>query len=169
MTVQRPLLIALMLGFAFPALAQIGELPDPTLTPGAVSSTDEAEVCGRVNGETYEKRSRSSLTSSLKHKITRAYGQTPGQDGDHELDHRVPAALGGESSARNVWWQPGRGHRTAWTYHVKDRLDTWAWREVCVNHSVTLSDAQAWFLEPDWRIPYCKLIGGNLCDVTERP
>lgn len=141
----------------------VAVLPDPVMTPGSVSTTDEAVVCGRVNGETFEKRARTGLTGKVKREITRAYGQTPGQDGDHELDHRVPASLGGRSDATNVWWQPGRDHGTPWDYHVKDRLDTWAWRQVCVDHKLSLADAQALFLEPDWRVPYCRLIGGEPC------
>lgn len=148
------------------AAAAVAILPDPALTPGAVTGEDEAVICGRVNGETYEKRSRASLTQKMKHEITQSYHQVPGQDGDHELDHRVPASLGGRSDATNVWWQPGRDHGTPWDYHVKDRLDTYAWRQVCVNHTMSLPDAQALFLEPDWRVPYCKLIGGDPCGAS---
>lgn len=146
------------------AVAQTpADLPDPAKTPCLVTADDEATICGRVDGLTYEKRARRGLDASVKHAITRAYGQTPGADGDHELDHCVPAALGGRSDASNVWWQPGRGHDTVWTYHVKDRLDTWAWRQVCVEHKTPLAEAQAWFQEPDWRVTYCRLIGGPPC------
>jgi hypothetical protein len=147
------------------AQGQISDLPDPTLTPGGIATTDEQVVCARTNGRTYERTARAGFTENMKAQITRAYGQTPRLDGDHELDHRVPAALGGESNAANVWWQPGRGHGTLWDYHVKDRLDDWAWRQVCVRHAMSLIDAQAIFLAPDWRVPYCKLIGGPPCDA----
>ena len=138
-------------------------LPDPAKTPGAFYPDDEATVCGKVNGLTYEKRSRAGLTQAMKNAITRSYGQTPGQDGDHELDHRGPAALAGRSDASNVWWQPGRNHGTVWDFHVKDRLDTWAWRQVCVLHKVPLATAQAWFVEPDWTKVYCREMGGPPC------
>lgn len=159
--------IALALLFMVPSKygfsSEIRILPDPALTPGEIASTDEAEVCGRVDGETYERRTRAALTEKLKREITVSYGQVPHQDGDHELDHRVPAALGGASTKRNVWWQPGRGHGTPWTFQIKDRLDTMAWRMVCVKHTMPLTAAQGLFLQADWRLPYCQLIGGDIC------
>ena len=155
------LILLLLVGPARANEAQV--LPDPTLTPGAVYPATEAEICGKVNGLTYEKRSRAALTAKIKAEIIRAYGQTPGSDGDHELDHRVPAALGGRSDASNVWWQPGRGQGTVWDYHVKDRLDTRVWREVCVKHAMTLKAGVAVFLQPDWRSEYCRIVGGPPC------
>lgn len=141
----------------------VSDLPDPARTPGAVYTTDAAVICARVGGLTYEKRSRAGLTGRMKRDITAAYGQVPGDDGDHELDHRVPAALAGRSDATNVWWEPGRGHGTDWDYHVKDHLDDWAWRQVCVTRTLTPEEGQAIFLEPDWRGQYCRYVGGAPC------
>ena len=137
-------------------------VPNPALTPGAVYAASEAEVCGVMRGLTYERRSRAVLSRKDKAAITRAYGQVPGHDGDHELDHLVPAALGGRSDATNVWWQPGRGRGVAWTYEKKDLLDTYAWRTVCKNHAVTLAEAQSWFTS-DWRIAYCRIFKDTIC------
>ena len=162
MTARRTALLACFLAAASAARGAEppAVVPNPALTPGSVYTASEAEVCGRVAGVTYERRSRAALTRTDKDAITRAYEQKPGRDGDHELDHLVPAALAGRSDASNVWWQPGRGRASAWTYEVKDRLDTAVWREVCVRHTMTLEQGQAMFLVPDWRTSYCSYFHG---------
>jgi hypothetical protein len=149
---------------AAPSCAQ-GDLPDPACTPGAYDPVPLPELCGKVQGLTYEKRRRAALTQGVKDAITRSYGYVPGtraRTGDYELDHLVPAALGGRSDAVNVWYQLGRGRGTAWDYHVKDRLDTLAWHKVCVTREWTQDQGAAAFV-PDWRAGYCKLIGGKPC------
>ncbi len=139
------------------ALAADRELPDPTLTPGAVASVDQAEVCGVVDGLSYSERHRAT-TKAMKTWVRRQYGAA------HcgEIDHPVPLALGGADIVLNLWCQPGP-EETAWHYKLKDDLETFVWSAVCVKHTMSLAEGQAIFLKPDWRIEYCRLIGGAIC------
>jgi len=131
-------------------------LPDDALTPGAVATTDQAEVCGYVGGLSYSQRHRQT-TPEMKAEVRRRYGMA--QCG--EIDHRLLLALGGADTIENLWCQPGPP--TAWNYQVKDRLGVYVWRAVCKTHSMTLAEGQAVFLRPDWRDEYCTLIGGSPC------
>lgn len=138
-------------GIAILAGGSDPNLPDPTLTPGVIASTDEAQVCGRTGGLTYSQAHRQT-TEAMKAQVRQEYHAA------HcgEIDHRVPLALGGADDVKNLWCQPGTG---AWSYHVKDRLEVYAWEAVCKHHTMTLGQGQAIFLAPDWREEYRKLLG----------
>ena len=160
----RILLAALLL---WPSLAlaephcRPGEIPDAKCSPGVVASADEEDVCGIVHGQSYSKRHRQT-PAGLKSLIKRRYGQA-GNFGDAEIDHIVPLSLGGEDSVYNLFWQPGYGQGYRFTYHEKDQIEVWAWRQVCKLHSMPLAEAQAIFMAPDWRVQYCARIGGPAC------
>jgi hypothetical protein len=97
--------LALLVSLAAPAWA--GEqaqaiVPDPTLTPGAVRTTDVAAIC-------------STPTSSLRHwdrarddRILAEYGLPAGPHPQFEIDHLVPLCLGGADSDSNLWPEPRR-------------------------------------------------------------
>lgn len=123
-------------------------LPDSS-SPGLVASTDEKDVCGKVNGLTYTKRHRSGTVERSLH-CPKGW----------EADHRVPLAAGGADDPRNLWCEPPG---TPWGWKVKDRLDVYAWRAVCIDHSVPLTEAQGWFLAPDWRVAYCRNFDDPAC------
>lgn len=142
---------------------QPGEIPDAACSPGVVASTDQSDVCGIVDGLSYSKRHRQT-PEGLKQAIRKRYGAPAG---DAEIDHIVPLSLGGQDSAYNLFWQPGHGQGYVWTYHEKDRLEVELWRRVCKEHTMSLQDAQAVFLQPDWRVGYCQYIGGPPCSVAE--
>ena len=128
-----------------PALADnLPTRPDDARTPGAVSSTNRAEVCGMINGRTYSQRHRQTSTA-LKSQAYAVYRvQKAGRD--FEIDHRVPLCLGGADAIVNLWPQWGWEHPS---YHDKDRLEAYLCRAVCRTRKVTLQDAQAIFLG-DW-------------------
>lgn len=135
------------------ALAQPAEVPDDSLTPGAIASTDEAEVCGIVGGLTYSQR----------HRVWRGRRATLAKYGypaatplaQVEDDDRVPVCLGGDNAdPRNHWAMP------APAYHRKDLAEAEACRRVCRQHAMTLAEAQALFLAPaDWHDAYRALFG----------
>ena len=144
-------------GWRIPAWAQ--ELlvrPDDVLTPGAIASTDTADVCGIVDGLSYSKRHRHTI-SELKREIYEEYHvDRAGQD--FEVDHRVPLCLGGADARENLWPQPGWQHPG---YHEKDALEIEICRRVCGDRSVTLQDGQAIFLG-DWITGYRQIFGRDL-------
>ena len=72
-----------------PAWADSTIIPDPTLTPGAVRTTDAGEIC-------------STGTRQLRHwdrarddRIMAEYGLPPGPHPDFEIDHLIPLGIGG--------------------------------------------------------------------------
>lgn len=146
------ILAALLL--AIPALADdLPIRPDPTLTPGVVASTDEAEICGIVDGKTYSQRHRMT-TAAMKAEVFKRYGiQKDGRS--WEVDHRVELSLGGADDVRNLWPQEGWQHPS---FHDKDRLEDRVWRMVCKEHSMSLAEGQAIFLG-DWIAGYQKIFG----------
>lgn len=123
--------------------------PDDRLTPGAVTTTDEGEVCGYVGGQSYSVRHR-QISIEFKDWIFREYGIEPPSGSERrewEIDHRVPLSLGGADTAANLWPEPGTGRDN---YHDKDEIEFQVWRAVCKRHTLTLAQGQAIFLG-DWR------------------
>jgi len=164
-------LAALVALIAAPAMADSylpQQIPDPRWTPGVVAEDghDTAQVCGRVDGQTYSQRHRKT-PAGLKALVMKRYGQQPGHAGDGEVDHRVPLALGGADAAYNLWWEPGDHHGVVWTYHLKDKLEVLAWNRVCGKRDLPLAEAQGWFMSPDWRPIYCREIGGEPCEALK--
>ena len=131
-------------------------LPDPTLTPGVVASTDQAEVCGIVGGLSYSKRHRVT-PEEMKAEIRQRYGAAR----CGEIDHRLPLALGGADVVENLWCQPGPP--ATWHFRLKDKLETYVWEAVCKHGAMTLAEGQAIFLATDWRGAYCHYFPGAPC------
>jgi len=153
----RSLLAAVLIAAAVSAWAdELPIRPDPVLTPGVVASTDESEVCGRVNGLTYSQRHRKT-TAAMKAEVFRRYGIDPETARQHswEIDHRVELAIGGADDVRNLWPESGETHPN---FHDKDRLEAEVWRRVCVHHTMTLAEGQAIFLG-DWIEGYTRIFG----------
>jgi hypothetical protein len=152
----RYAIVALALAAALPVAAEnLPIIADPSLTPGAVASTDSSDVCGVINGLTYSKRHRRT-TAELKREIYAEYGVD--RDGrDFEIDHRVPLCIGGADVRENLWPQEGWEHPS---YHDKDRLEVEVCRRACRSNEMSLPDGQAIFLG-DWVEGYQKIFGEN--------
>lgn len=132
--------------------------PDPMVpidefTPGVVASTDPAEVCGIVGGITYSERHRA--TRYDKSHSMMVYGLDVTRPDKYEYDHRIPLCVGGADVPDNMWPQPLAGHMNA---HDKYELEKWACRAVCLEHSISLPDAQAMFFG-DWRDAFNRVFG----------
>ena len=106
-------------------------LPDPTMTPGAIDRrVTLSDIC---NGTT---RSRRPRTTVLCNHVFAAYSISSTDRELYECDHDVPVALGGASTAANLWPQPlDQAHR-------KDRLEVEMQRRACVAYR-TLVPAEA--------------------------
>ena len=100
-------------------------LPDPAMTPGAIDpSVTLSNIC---NGTT---RSRRPRTTAICKQVFDAYSIPPTDRGLYECDHDVPVALGGASTAANLWPQPlDEAHR-------KDRLEVEMQRRACVAYRI---------------------------------
>lgn len=135
--------------------ARAGDMPDSQLTPGAVASGDAAEVCesdGRP-GSAYSRAHREMNEAQRRADFAR-YGTPWANRRLYEDDHLVPLCLGGADAAANRWPQPRSGQ---WSSYEKDRLESYACRQVCAG-TLSLGEAQHWFLAPaDWREAYRRI------------
>jgi hypothetical protein len=117
--------------------------PDPTCTPGSARPLNRRTTC--------RSKTRPDLPQAVHDRILRDYGvpNWTGQDG--ELDHRVPFFLGGRTTIRNVWPEPGSIPNT------KDRLEFRIYTLVCQDRTMTPRYARRLFLR-DWRDAYDRYI-----------
>lgn len=148
-------LAVLVLGIVAARADGLPVVPDPTLTPGVITSADQSLVCA-TGDESYSREHRKT-SEALKAAVrTEYHARSCG-----EIDHRVPLSLGSADEMKNLWCQPGPPE--TWNFKLKDKLEDVVWRKVCHERTMSLADAQAIFLAPDWRVGYCSLIGGPSC------
>ena len=91
--------------------------PDPTLTPGAVRTTDVADVCSHGTSQLR------NMTSERRDWLMREYGLPPGPHPDYELDHLIPLGIGGDDRDANIWPEPRATVESEWTAERKDQLE----------------------------------------------
>jgi hypothetical protein len=154
--VMRTLVLALagVLLLLGPALAEtLPVIPDDSLTPGVVASTDQKLVCATGAQGTYSQQHRVT-TTAMKAEVYRRY-HVEKKGREFEIDHRLPLALGGKDAIENLWPQEGWAHPS---FHDKDRLEAYLWRQVCRKHAMALGEAQKMLLG-DWRPAYKQVFG----------
>lgn len=134
-------------GLPYPASCVVGSadgkvLPDPTCTPGAVTTgvtPDNIKTTICAKGWTSTVRAPEAQTETLKHAAMAAY-EVKGPLSTVELDHLVPLELGGSNDVANLWPEssdlPGHGFR-----NTKDTVEHALNRAVCAG-TTTLSAAQ---------------------------
>jgi hypothetical protein len=120
-------------------------MPNPTLTPGEVRTTDANEVCH--GGSTKLVR---HTTAAMKRQVCLAYHS---KDCPHEkimeIDHLIPLELGGADAVDNLWPQPAKPIPG---FHEKDKLENYLHKQVC-SGKMSLVDAQA-KIRTDWYAAY---------------
>lgn len=128
-------------------------LPDPHLTPGAVQSTDVADVCPHVNPD-FEKHRPGT---SVKNRVYAAYGITSHPTGVYEVDHLIPLELGGANTPANLWPEPNDHPASHPNGNSKDELEDTLHRLVCAGHLslVVAQDA----IRVDWVAAYRRYVG----------
>lgn len=135
-----------------------GALPDAVCTPGEADPRVRGDalrstICSA--GWAKQTRPPVQVTKPIKKERFRAYAvTTPLQS--VELDHRVPIALGGNTSVANLWPQPWDGTDGA---HVKDVLEARLAAMVCAGQ-LPLATAQH-DIATDWVAAYHKYVGPN--------
>lgn len=101
-----------------------GDLPDPTLTPGAINPDVTQEnihetIC--VKGFTKTIRPPAYYTNKLKKYQIRQYGYADTNPRNYEQDHLVALSIGGHpTDERNLFPQP---RNSQWNADVKDELE----------------------------------------------
>ena len=81
-------------------------LPDPACTPGATDPrVNQADIAATICVRGYTSRVRPVVeeTDHAKYLLMRAYAT----HAHNELDHLIPLEIGGSSSLRNLWPEPG--------------------------------------------------------------
>jgi hypothetical protein len=138
---------------------QSADIPDSSLTPGVIASTDLGEICmsdGRP-GSAYSRAHRETNERDRRADFAR-YGIPWPAHREYEDDHLVPLCLGGADAPANRWPEPRWG---AWNAYEKDQLEGYACRMVCAGR-IDLHAAQGWFLAPaDWKDAYHRIFGGQ--------
>lgn len=122
-------------------------LPDESLTPGAILTTDTKTVC--TPGYAGSVR---HVTQSTKNKIFAEYGIKP--SGDFEIDHLISLQLGGSNDESNLW--PQSYTTMPYNAHVKDVLESYLHHLVCKG-KMTLQDAQE-AIRGNWINTYRKIV-----------
>jgi hypothetical protein len=152
----KNLLIVLIL--ALPSLqVWAGDLPSPTLTPGAIDpgitqENIQTTVC--VKGYTKTVRPPAYYTNNLKKRQMRQYGYSDLNPKDYEEDHLIPLSIGGNPrDPRNLWPEP---RISEWNASKKDQLEFVIYKMVCANE-ISLKDAQA-EMASNWIEAYKKYV-----------
>ena len=131
---------SLALVLSFPAWAS--DLPDPSLTPGAINfnvtqGNIQQTVC--VKGYTKTIRPPAHFTNKLKKRQMREYGYADRNPKHYEEDHLIALSIGGASDdSRNLWPEP---RNSEWNAKKKDRLEFVLYKMVC-NQEISLTEAQ---------------------------
>lgn len=128
-------------------------VPDRTLSPGAIATSDRAIVCNRqADGKTYSQDNRHT-SQAVKNQVYREYHIAPNAHSTVEVDHIVPLAWGGRDVAENLWAQPIA------EAHIKDLLEDLGPKLFCPQHGAApkfpLAEMQTDIMV-DWRAAYLK-------------
>jgi hypothetical protein len=138
---------------------QAAIVPDPTLTPGSVRTTDVNEICAQ--GTT---RLR-FWTRERDDRIMTEYGLPPGPHPNFEIDHLVALGIGGSDDDKNLWPEPRRSIEKFWPAEKKDKLE-YRLRDLVCNGALDVHAAQQ-AIRDDWIAAYRKYVGGRSPEVEK--
>lgn len=149
--------LALVCALASPAMAASdGIRPDPVLTPGAIRTTDKAEICGTKTSTVR------NVSGSEKLAVYRRYGMVgpsaafPGTDllPPYEVDHLVSLELGGSNDITNLWPE---AYDQPLGAHQKDVVENRLHHLICAGR-ISVEDAQR-AIATDWVAAYRTYVG----------
>lgn len=148
---------ALLLATAVAAAAgkPLSDLPDVSLTPGAVRTTSAADVC--ATRATRQYRGTSGVT---KRQVLERYGLPRSYSRLVERDHLIPLELDGSDAIENQWPQPWQGD---WNATMKDNLENrlrWLVCEAPPARRIPLGVAQR-ALRANWIAAYRRYVLGD--------
>jgi hypothetical protein len=115
--------------------------PNPSLTPGAVLTTDASTIC--TPGYASSVRDVSTAT---KEQVYAEYGVSyPQPLGADEVDHFIPLEIGGSNDITNLWPEPATPTPG---FHQKDQFENFEHGQVC-NGKISVAEAQSRMVS-DW-------------------
>jgi hypothetical protein len=110
-------------------------VPDPALTPGEM--TDSFACVSNIDRQRH-------VTEAEKNAILAAYGWPSSTDkSTGEFDHWLPHWMGGSDTEKNIWFEPHGGKFGSLT---KDKVESLLYRKVCVDKTMTLTQAKELYL-----------------------
>jgi len=123
--------------------------PDPKLTPGDTIAVTKEELCGARHTSLID-----PIPVRVKGQVFDRYGISTAGPFSYNIDHLIPAKLGGSNSIKNLWPQPLSGE---WNYVLKNKLEKQLLKKVC-RGELELSKAQQ-EIATDWVSAYKKYVG----------
>jgi len=125
--------------------------PDPSLTPGAVFTTDASTICtpGYASGVR-------DVSTATKEQVYAEYGVSyPQALGAYEVDHFIPLEIGGSNDITNLWPEPATPTPG---FHQKDQFENFEHGQVC-NGTISTAEAQRRMVS-DWYFYWQQEIAG---------
>jgi hypothetical protein len=123
-------------------------LPDSTVTPGAVATTDTSKICHHGYARTVR-----HVTGRTKHLAYALYGATRQPSVCCEVDHLISLELGGSNDVKNLWpepYEPSPGAKE------KDKVENWLHAQVCAGR-IPIAEAQR-EIAGDWYAVYERIV-----------
>ncbi len=115
--------------------------PDPSLTTGAVLTTDASTLCtpGYASGVR-------DVSTATKEQVYAEYGVSyPQPLGAYEVDHFIPLEIGGSNDLTNLWLEPATPTPG---FHQKDQFENFEHGQMC-NGTISVAEAQS-RMDSDW-------------------
>lgn len=138
--------------YASPVSAQ-AVVPDPTITPGAVRTTDAMDVCSHGTVQLRH------MTRARSDAIMNFYGLPGGRHEAYEIDHLIPLSVGGSDDDANLWPEPRRMIEDEWPAERKDELEMRLHALVCSGR-IEITEAQKAIAE-DWTEAWLLYVSGG--------
>jgi hypothetical protein len=106
-------------------------MPNRSLTPGAIQSSDTGAICTPGWAEAHR-----DVSYATEDDVARGYGLS--SHSGYEIDHLIPLELGGSNSMANLWPEP---YNSPYGATQKDGLEDYLHDQVC-HHGLPLATAQ---------------------------
>jgi hypothetical protein len=109
--------------------------PNPSLTTGAVLTTDASTICAPGYSSSVR-----DVSAATKEQVYAEYGVSyPQPLGAYEVDHFIPLEIGGSNDIKNLWLEPAT---PAPGFHQKDQFENFEHGQVC-NGKISVAEAQS--------------------------
>lgn len=138
--------IALLLILSIPCIAQHAALPSAKLTPGAIRTTNEHDICSTKTSKLRH------VTAGTKKAVFAEYKLDWSTRKNYEVDHLLSLEIGGSNDILNLWPQPYAVPGA----HQKDVLENKFHRMIC-NGEISPTQAQK-EITKDWYAAYRKYV-----------
>lgn len=131
--------------------------PNPSLTPGAVLTTDAATICAKGYASSVR-----NVSAATKKQVYAEYGVNyPQATGAYEVDHFIPLEIGGSNDIKNLWLEPALPPPG---FHQKDQFENFEHDQVC-SGKITPQVAQS-RMTTDWYFYYEEEMEGVTPSIT---